>query len=1446
MELPVSSGNQSSVPEYWSEGKRPKLLPDQANDSCVVVDPTYGSARASWAATSCSTERAYMCKKTEGDCATGWRSHNGTCYQFNINIKLSWYNASTYCKSQGADMVAVNSNDVQLFLRSRLKELGLDENERLWLGGSDVDDTPKILKWPSGGAVDNNATYWSSSKPRNSSQPLCLEMLSGGEWSTSDQCLKEQSFICQINDGKVVYPPTVKPAKGSCDPGWEAYGFFCYYFDNSASVTWLEAQNICQDLGAEMVQIMNVREMSFINDHLTVSTWLGLSDRSAESEWESTNQKLAKYSNWIPTTPASGGGGAAQGYKCAIVLAGKNKGFWDEVPCNQNNAYMCQKLIGGNSNKCGQSWQDDPLSEFCYQINTNSLSWSEAQLQCKHNGGEMASITSLQEQQHIAARIRAIPDTKYFWIGGNALWRDYGWVWNDGASMAFLNWEAGRPHYAKNADCMEMDALSGVWRDENCHNRRGYICKKRGSTQNTTPSTALSSTTEKPGYPHCDKSWSLYGQGCYRVSEDPGQWTAAKSTCRREGGDIVSILSANENDFVTSLAAEKGENPAGYWTGLNALRISNQFEWADDTSVSFTNWGAREPNVHLGDQLCAGKWSSTDCFLSLPYICKRPAARVTSPPSVMYKGCNKGVTAAYKGSCFTVSSSRVTWSDADVMCRNSGGHLVEINNRLEQAYIAANVGEHWLGIDYWIGLSKDENGTYIWSTGYKLEFTNWDRRHTGMASQHPPLSALPPGPPPAPRGISGRSLREQLYGNQRLTWFEAQDLCTNIGGKLATIHSEEQMKAVMGPHTRFLAKYWIGLYKPDNNGGYVWIDQSALDFTNWEDGEPNDHNGLEGCTTRLRHHENPWFWIGLNELDLESYKWSDGTTVDFLSWEENEPDDNYGGQKCVGFITETGHWHDENCGIENRFICKKHKDSQTTVTPSPTPVIQGNCPPGYHGIGNKCYILYGDATDNTQLLNWTEALDTCASLNSTIASITNPLEQALITTLLKGKSVDFWIGFHKRFITGQNVQKIEWVDNSKVDFDYWSRGEPNGGTYGVAMEDCVNVISRGFSAGRWQDRRCDIKMGFVCQTWKDARYPTPPPSQSPSPCPLGYESFGDACYQVTAAMTWEEANATCRRQQDHLVSVTEPYEQAFVLLKRQRHTSGPIWLGLTRRGSLYYWVDGWPVSYVHWGSTEPSRGETDRCVALMPDGNWNDTDCGLKLQGICKRTSVIPPTTAVNPPGRCPDDKHWFDHGYYCYMFSNRTSYSYGWAHSSFLCQKHGGALASITNQDEMDFILRTIQQERYEKRNLWIGLVRKIKGAFAWFDHTPFNYENWAVGEPDNGNYKECTSVHPANGKWEVTNCYAARGFICKVAKVPPPTTPRPSCRPGWHTKDGMCYKGYYKSLTHKKTWSEARSFCLSRGGDLASFHSAEDVRWFTGTIGFHSRCALKKSKLE
>ena len=97
------------------------------------------------------------------------------------------------------------------------------------------------------------------------------------------------------------------------------------------------------------------------------------------------------------------------------------------------------------------------------------------------------------------------------------------------------------------------------------------------------------------------------------------EFEEARAFCRAQGGELVSIGDAEENDGVV---------PG--WIGFNDRAVEGDFEWSDGRRVTFTAWADGEPRVDGGTD-CAvrrldGAWAAQRCNSALPFTCEARGA----------------------------------------------------------------------------------------------------------------------------------------------------------------------------------------------------------------------------------------------------------------------------------------------------------------------------------------------------------------------------------------------------------------------------------------------------------------------------------------------------------------------------------------------------------------------------------------------------------------------------------------------------------------------------------------------------------------------------------------------------------------------------------------------------------------------------------------------------
>ena len=152
----------------------------------------------------------------------------------------------------------------------------------------------------------------------------------------------------------------------------------------------------------------------------------------------------------------------------------------------------------------------------------------------------------------------------------------------------------------------------------------------------------------------------------------------------------------------------------------------------------------------------------------------------------------------------------------------------------------------------------------------------------------------------------------------------------------------------------------------------------------------------------------------------------------------------------------------------------------------------------------------------------------------------------------------------------------------------------------------------------------------------------------------------------------------------------------------------------------------------------------------------------------CMRANIANiPSSEISLPdtSQVPEDAVSLN-GHHYYVFSNRGTY----ADAENYCKSLGGYLASITSQEENDFLYDYICSKSIE--SAYFGLTdRETEGTWKWVNGEDLSYTNWTSGEPNVESGDEDYAMFDSKfttGKW----CYGNFGngtvsdetyFICE-----------------------------------------------------------------------------------
>ncbi|XP_028605836.2 macrophage mannose receptor 1-like [Podarcis muralis] len=1116
----------------------------------------------------------------------------------------------------------------------------------------------------------------------------------------------------------------------------------------------------------------------------------------------------------------------SKGYEALYTIEGNAFGAPCVFPFKYKNKWYAKCIRDDDEN--GQLWcgttadvNRDSLSGYCpvkddhneffwtrnhwtgdlYQINSQSaLTWYQARKSCQQQNAELLSITNLHEQAYLTGLINGIPT--YYWIGLNSLDLDSGWQWIGNHPFRYLNWAPGSPSPETEKICGSMQSKNGKWGNDKCQEKLAYICKKANSSLDAS---VIPSDGFKPI--KCPDGWAAYAGHCYRLNRDLKTWKNALWSCRKEGGDLISIHNIEEYSFVIS---QLGYKPTDLlWIGLNDQKIQMYYEWSDGSTVTFTKWQKGKPQqINDVQNECVimsgenGYWADYFCEVELGYICKRqPLASLPGEPEVADPNCQKGWK-RHGVYCYLIGQTSVTFSEAKKFCETNKGSLTSVENRYEQAYLTSLVGlrsEKY----FWIGLSGvQQPGTFNWTNGDGVLFTHWNSampgQHLGCVAMRTGTAAglwdvvsceekaafickqwaegvtttpapTPSLPPPCPEGWRSSSTRNVCFKaykkekESKKSWLEARDFCRAIGGDLVSVHSEEEQK--MLSELSSADYYWIGLSELEPDKGFTWSDGTPLNYK-----------------------ERSFLYQVLRDKDMG----------------------------CRGVASFYSWWKPSWCEHFLNWICQIKRG--VSLKPEPSNHFEYS----FKRIENG-WILYegNEYYFSNETASAERARAYCKKHGGDLAVIERESEQKFLWKY--NKLYGSYKNIHIGLILGLD-RKFGWLDGTPVTYAAWAPNEPN---FANDDENCVVMY---YSTGLWNDINCGAEDRFVCERHNSSVRSSVAPTL-PVPlggCAEGWLFFDKKCFQLFGLneerKNWSYARTTCKNLGGNLATIRNKATQAFLTVHLKSAATDP-WIGLNDINieRMFVWTDGSGVHYTNWAKGFPGYGED--CIFMMKEpeklaGYWRDGPCSAKKSYICQRNSdpaLSHSETTIPASGYAP--------------FGNR-SYSLSspkmtWEEARKKCKSEQSELASILDPYIESFLWLWVL--KYGEP-AWIGLNSNMTDEqYKWISNWRLVYTNWAPGEPKQK--KACVYLD-IDGHWKTGTCNEAYLSFCEhyYGKLPTEAPQVPGKCPdskedqrSWIPFRAHCYQINQPS----NGWPDASFKCTQLGSTLISIEDSAELNF-------------------
>lgn len=145
--------------------------------------------------------------------------------------------------------------------------------------------------------------------------------------------------------------------------------------------------------------------------------------------------------------------------------------------------------------------------------------------------------------------------------------------------------------------------------------------------------TPAAQPTPLPTKSPCPEDWKHFNGSCYYVSEYRRSWLDSQVYCKRQGGHLAIILTAEEQTFIWNLLPRGYWN--AYWFGISDEKVEDDWYWVDGTKLVGGFWEDGEPNNHINEdcgymikttvlsRVATKSWYDAPCHMSLPWICEK-------------------------------------------------------------------------------------------------------------------------------------------------------------------------------------------------------------------------------------------------------------------------------------------------------------------------------------------------------------------------------------------------------------------------------------------------------------------------------------------------------------------------------------------------------------------------------------------------------------------------------------------------------------------------------------------------------------------------------------------------------------------------------------------------------------------------------------------------------
>ncbi|KAK3086263.1 hypothetical protein FSP39_015967, partial [Pinctada imbricata] len=298
----------------------------------------------------------------------------------------------------------------------------------------------------------------------------------------------------------------------TCPSGYSEYYNRCFKFIKQ-SFNRKSAEVHCNTDGGRLASITGIFEHEYLRILAKANSvdgfWIGLQSKNSTISFVWDDGSPYIFTKWSQSEPSM-----KQEENCVM----QSNGSWYDISCDVTLPSLCEinrdplenanQPIDCEESKYGFS-TSMPIGSTCfYAVHDTRLNWLDANRACQSRGTLLASVLSVNENEHVHEYIKKLSAHSY-WIGlTRKITSDrpsgFGWYWIGGINLDYKRWSYNQPSsslFDNINQCAEM-TFAGFWDDVSCSKKNRFICKRVVQESTTSPTTmpyeVTTETTEGP------------------------------------------------------------------------------------------------------------------------------------------------------------------------------------------------------------------------------------------------------------------------------------------------------------------------------------------------------------------------------------------------------------------------------------------------------------------------------------------------------------------------------------------------------------------------------------------------------------------------------------------------------------------------------------------------------------------------------------------------------------------------------------------------------------------------------------------------------------------------------------------------------------------------------------------------------------------------------------